>query len=329
MNVIAHVIGDISTNLVTFPPESLLDIGLVVGGLIIAGFGIVVARFWWTLRKTITIAETMEVSTSIQDIDSRVIDSEMITELTDTTSGTIDRGAHQPAVDPMVELSGTISGPVDDSEFISPISQTEEIVFVKWAFYEFERDGEDSSPSWQFGGSGVYSVPFYLDDGHDRIQVSIGEQSQDVGWCFGDPHVTEFVSEDADPPIDPTALDNVPNLEGHVSEERAGGQFVQRPSYKRDSTVGERYFVEWPLGPGDEIHLTGVVHAPNGGPLPRYSKNMIVTPDRFGDMPLNQEDTVDGAIHLGSWFGHCLAIASGGLVVISVLLLIAGLTTVL
>lgn len=353
MNSLVYGIGDTVVRSITFPPESPLDIGLAIGGLIIGLFGIVVTRSGWQLRGLINFAETIETPTTIRDINDTDIDREALTELTKTFNGPVDhllpfRSKSQQVIEKadrnsgsieymlrsqldeqQVELSGTISGPVDGSGFVSPISQTEDSVFAKWDYYEWAHDDDDSALGWRLGDSGMYSVPFYLDDGTGRIQVAIDDCSRDVRWRFGDPHVTEYVSVETASPIDLTTFVSEHNLEGQ-SRGRGDHDTISRQHPSSDgTTVGDRHYAEWTLEPGDEIHLTGRAHGPEGRTLPRYSENMIVTPDSLANITSDRYEGYDEVSVDVSWVYRLYFIGSAILFVISAGLLIAGLTTLL
>lgn len=179
-----------------------------------------------------------------------------------------------------VEFTGTIDEPVDGRGFVSPISQTADTVFAVWYVYEWKK-GSESSVKWGQIDGGMYSVPFYLDDGTARIQVAIGNHPSDVTWNFGGAHTAEVVRVDSEPSVDiPTFVDK------HELDEQQRSDFpldnVDRDHLpERDfdtNTYGDRCYAEWTFGPGDEMYLLGQAHAAQGMTTQLRPANAIVTP---------------------------------------------------
>lgn len=208
-------------------------------GFIISAIGVLLAVGGWQQRKKHQLI-TKTPTTDIQDI---------------TSEGT-------------VELNGTISRPVDGRGFVSPIGQTDGTVYTRWMVQEWNERGERST--WRPIASGTDSVPFYLDDGTDQIQVAVGDGSSDVIWEGGETHDVEEVPLDSDPPAHITRF-----IQEHDVEEPSGSI---TDIIDVGNTPGDRRYSEWALGTGDEVYLLGHVSAAEGATMPLHPEDAIVAP---------------------------------------------------
>lgn len=223
-------------------------------GFFVSAIGVLLAVSGWQQRKEHQLV-TETPTTDIQDINS----------------------------EGLVELKGTISGPVDGREFVSPIGQTDGAVFTRWMVREWNEGGENNT--WRVIGRGTDSVPFYLDDGTDQIQVAVGDEPSDVTWKGGEIHTEEEVPLDSDTP-------------GHIT------RFIQEHDVEAPSrsitniidvgnTPGDRRYSEWTLGIGDEIYLLGHVHAAERATTPLHPEDAVVAPkdnNRFILSELSEEE---------------------------------------
>lgn len=211
----------------------------IVLGFILGAIGVLLAVGEWKRRKK------HQLVSSTPTTDIRAVNSEGV-----------------------VEFTGTISGSVDDSEFVSPIGQTPGTVCVRWLVQEWSERGDRSS--WRAIAGGTDSVPFYLDDGTDRIQVSVEDEYTSVTLEHGGFHDVEEIDLESDPPAHITTF-----IQEHDVEEPAGSitNIVDL-----GNTPGDRRYSEWSLGIGDEIYLLGNVHAVAGATMPLHPENAIVAP---------------------------------------------------
>ena len=226
---------------------------LVIGGIVSGVIGIGIAAMGWRDLKLYNVLFTGTPTTDIQNINS----------------------------EEKVEFEETISGPVDGSGFVSPIGQRDETVFAMWYVYEWKiGPNEKDRRAWSGVSSGMYSVPFYLDNGTDRIQVEVGNHPGDVMWKFGDAHVVEDVEEAADSPVDITSFVREHDLvDQRGLDYTIGDVGLDHVFSGLDSnTRGDRRYAEWTFGPGDEIYVLGHAHAANGATAPLRPEDTIVAP---------------------------------------------------
>lgn len=221
----------------------------------------------------------------------------------------------------LTAVNGTISGPVNGSEFVSPIGQTDDTVLAAWNVEEYIEP-------WQQIASGVESIPFRLDDGTGQIQVTIedgvtwrSEQSYDVTnvdvtWKSGEADIVEDIGVEADPPAHITTF-----VHDHDIEEQSGAGI----SLDGSTTYRSRRCSEWTIGPGDEIYLHGHVRAAEGATTVLHPTDAIITPADNEPFILSDisKDELDHRTDTN--YRTTLAL-SAGLFVISAGLIVAGLT---
>jgi hypothetical protein len=122
------------------------DIILVMGGFVAGLIGLAAVYYGWQKYKQHRLI-TETPTTKIRDIDS----------------------------EGQVELIGEISSLADGGGFASPIGQTDDIVFAAWKAEEWNERGDWES--WRTLATGMRAEPFYIDDGTDKVQVAIENQS--------------------------------------------------------------------------------------------------------------------------------------------------------
>lgn len=224
----------------------------VIGGLITGIIGVVLAVAGWKKRKLYHVL-TGTPTTDIQNVNNEGI----------------------------VKFTETIGGPVDGKGFVSPINNKDKSVFAMWYIYEWKRQSSGSTGkyyTWLPVDSGMYSVPFHLDDGTHQIQVAIGNNPGDVVWRFGDAHVLEIVGVESDSAVDMTTFVHDHDLEEQSGLSNTMGDVGKAAPYSDGTDPGDRCYAEWAFGPGDEIFLLGHAHAAEGATPPLHSGNLIVEP---------------------------------------------------
>jgi hypothetical protein len=91
------------------------------------------------------------------------------------------------------DLGGTGRGDAE-ATFRSPLGGREDAVLAAWKVEEWNERGDHSS--WQTIASGVWSVPFVLDDGTGELVVDVGDHADSAGLLSGswNPKASDGVS---------------------------------------------------------------------------------------------------------------------------------------
>lgn len=250
---------------------------------------------------------------------------ELITETPTTEVGSLsDTG--------IVELKGTATtADVGDeqSTFTSPISERDDTLLAAWSVQEWDERGDRSH--WRTVGSGVWSVPFALDDGTGEVVVDAGDHADRRGWLGSvtnikasdgvsfDDVMCEFerfpvareVGVDETPP---------PNIRNFVAQERA----VDTQSGSITNVVdigkahGDRRYYEQTIGVGDEVYVLGHAYPRTpDAPRPLRPERMVVTEPQEGDdgMLIVSDQREQDLVKQTQW--HRAFLALGGLGVLA------------
>lgn len=260
---------------------------LILCSLIPGGIGILLVVKGWKKRKQ------HQLITGLPTTDIRTIDSEESTE-----------------------FRGEISGPVDGDGFISPIGQADDTVFAAWEVKKWNEGGHNSG--WEVLDVGLDAVPFYLDDGTDRVRVEIVDGSDIGSWQF-DPFIEE-VDVDSDPPA---------HIRTFVQNEGLSEQSGSIANLVNvGNAQGDRHYSEWALGRGDEVYLLGHVHATEGATTPLHPEDVIVT--QAADEPFIISDLSEEEVTHRIGTTYRLMVACGAVaIVLGVGLIVAGMTPLL
>ncbi|MFC5971072.1 E3 ubiquitin ligase family protein [Halomarina salina] len=198
----------------------------------------------------------------------------------------------------VVELVGTVE-PAPDAgpgTFSSPIGQRDCVV-AGWEAEEWSERGDHSN--WWTLGDGVRSVPFYLDDGTDRVLVEPGRHSDPSS------KLTEKLGDlgdfDASVSVDNVVVDfhTLPvvqrvgaesetpaHIRRFVDGERAVGRQTGSVTNLVDigNAHGDRRYYENTIAPGEEVYLLGYVRARDAsdrdGNVCLRPETALVTPPR-------------------------------------------------
>ena len=205
----------------------------------------------------------------------------------------------------VVELKGTIRA---DEPFDSPIKGKRSTLSA-WEVQEWDEGGQ--SEMWETRATGVYTTPFVLDDGTERVRVNIGDHVSDPSSGTG-------IDEIQVGPIDfdrflsnGVTVDNVlASLEGfsvgtsvppdadppeRIKEftQAEAGVATQTDSITNildfGNKHGERRYYEGTVNPGDDIYLLGQVRAAQDATYPLKPADVAVTVPDSGQLIISDK----------------------------------------
>lgn len=194
----------------------------------------------------------------------------------------------------LVELKGTVR---TDNPVASPITG-EKSTLSTWEVEEWDEHGE--SEMWQTRATGIYAVPFELDDDTGRVRVDVGNHVNDTSSGtgihdiqVGPVDIDRFLSNgvtvdniqvtldgfsvetsvppDADPPE---------RIKGFVQGEASVGMQTDSITNVLDvgTKHGERRYYEGTIGPNDDIYLLGQACATEDATHPLKPEDIVISP---------------------------------------------------
>jgi hypothetical protein len=242
----------------------------------------------------------------------------------------------------VVELTGTVEPAPEEGPgtFDSPVGRRDCVV-AGWEVEEWDERGDHSS--WKTLGDGIRSVPFYVDDGTDRVLVDPGRHSDPAGGFF------ETLGDLGDFPasvsVDDTVVDfrtlpvvqrvgaeaeTPPHIRSFVSGERAVG--TQRGSITNlvdiGNAHGDRRYYENVVRPGDEVYLLGYARPRDddaGSNVRLRPETAVVTPPSGGEDGGFLLSTREESALLGGQSVATAALAGGALAMLVGASLLIGL----
>jgi hypothetical protein len=169
-----------------------------------------------------------------------------------------------------VELTGeVVPAPEHAEPFEAPLSGTQNCVVAGWEVEEWSETGDHSR--WTKLADGVESVPFYLDDGTDRVLVDPGSHATQGGLLGRVEDVGEFRDSVE---VDGVTVDfeHVPTVREVGAEEPTPDDVARFVAHERTldhqtgsitnlidvgNAHGDRRYSQATIRPGQEVYLLG------------------------------------------------------------------------
>lgn len=209
-------------------------------------------------------------------------------QLIDDTPTTDVRNITEPGI---VELSGEVVPAPDagDEPFTAPFSGTKNCVVAGWEVEDWDERGDYSN--WRTEGDGIRAVPFYLDDGTDRVLVDPGRRHSDgtagfletlgdLGDFSASISVGDVVADfERFPVVAEVGVDEEPpdRIARFVAGERAVGRQTGSITNLVDigNAHGDRRFSQGTIRAGDEVYLLGYAQPRDGDERARAADDPV------------------------------------------------------